>query len=488
MKYEHKVFDVTIIGSGLGGLIAANELAKENRSVLLLKEKDYQPSYLKEGYRFLPFSNFSERQIQTTLVKRIFRTLGLPFPQEESVRPETQLKRPEPTVDFQVILPTSRIDLYRERSLLQRELKREFSREFTQVETFYAELDRHKQILRALKSKEAMEPFFPVRPRSFLRRWSPFERIPQWKMGEKLPIDSLKLQKFVQLQTVSLGNLITDSLPLSLLSHLLLPDEENEWGRYVNLEMITETLLKKFLESGGRVEMIGGVKKMERRRREGFILSLTGEDKQFRSRFILFNAPFRSFFHLLGKRGKGAWKKGERIRPRYVIIPIFLGIREKVIPVGMRDLLISLQDIEKPYEGGNLLYISLNGKGDETQAPEGKRALMVQGLIPFGKVNPDSLKDLQKGLMNHLEYLFPFLENHFEFIDREWTDKQMSCWSYSHILYEPTRPFHWRQGIVPVRLSDRLYFTGKETFPYLGIEGECLSGLMAGREISKRYS
>ena len=490
MKYQPKVFDCAIIGSGLGGLIAANGLVKENRSVLLLKEKNYHPSYIREGYRFLPFSNFSERRIQTALLNRIYRTLGIPFPahpQEESGPPETKLKNPEPGVDFQVILPTVRIDLYRERSLLQKEWKREFPREFTQVENFYAELDQQNQILKALKNKEPMESLFPVRPGSFFKRWFPFERLPEWKMGEKLPNGSFELQKFIQLQTTSIGNLVSDSLPLSLVSHLLLPDEEYEGGKYIDLEIVIENLFKEFLESGGRVESIEGVKKMERRRREGFILSLKGEDIQFRSKSVLFNSPLHSLFSLLSKRGKVALKRAGRIGPQYVIVPIFLGIREKVVPVGMRDLLVSLQDIEKPYERGNLLLIGLSGRGDETQAPEGWRALIAQGFIPFGKVDPDSLDDLQRGVMKHLGHLFPFLENHIEFINREWTDQQISCWSYSHVLYETNRPFQWREGIVPVRLSNHLYFTGKENFPYLGIEGECLSGLMAGREISKRY-
>lgn len=491
MKYQPKVFDVAIIGSGLGGLIAANGLAKENRSVLLLKEKDYHPSYLREGYRFLPFSNFSERRIQTTLLNRVYQTLGIPFPihpQEESGQPETKLKKPEPGGDFQVILPTARIDLYRERSLLRKEWKREFPREFTQVENFYAELDRHKQILKALKNREAMESLFPVRPGSFLKRWFPFERLPKWKIGEKLPNSSSDLQKFIQLQTTSLGNLVSDLLPLSLVSHLLLPDEEYEGGKNIDFEIVIENLFKNFLESGGRVELIEGLKKMEKRRREGFILSLKGEDKQFRSKSVLFNSPLHSLFNLLSKRGKATLKRAGRIGPQYVMVPIFLGICEKVVPVGMRDLFVSLQDIEKPYEKGNLLLISLSERGDETRAPEGRRALIAQGFIPFGKVDPDSLDDLQSGVMKHLGYLFPFLENHIEFIDRKWTDQQISCWSYPHLLYETNHPFQWREGIVPVRLSNRLYFTGKENFPYLGLEGECLSGLMAGREISKRYS
>lgn len=490
MKYQHKVFDAAVIGSGLGGLIAAAYLARENRNVLLLKESGYQPSCVREGYRFLPFSNFSEKRIKTALLKRVFRTLDISFPphqQEESGQTENKLKKPEREVDFQVILPRARIDLYQERSLLQREWKREFPLELTQVENFYSELDRIKHILKMLKSKEPMEPLFPVRPRSLFRRWFSFDTLPKGRMGEKLSNHSSEFKKFMQLQTTSLGNLISDSLPVSLVSHLLLSDEENELGKYVDLEIMTENIFEKFFQSGGRVEAVEGLKKVEMKRREGFVLSLKGEDKLFRSRSVILNSPLHSLLNLFAKRGKRVLKWGERVGPRYVFVPIFLGIREKVIPVGMRDFFVSILDLEKPYEGGNLLFLSLSQKGDEAQAPEGRRALIAQGLIPFGRSDQDSFDDLQNGVMRHLRHLFPFLEKHIELIDREWTDRQIACWSYPHFLYETNHHFRWREGIVPVRLSNHLYFTGKESFPYLGFEGEVLSGLMAGREILKRY-
>ena len=61
-----------------------------------------------------------------------------------------------------------------------------------------------------------------------------------------------------------------------------------------------------------------------------------------------------------------------------------MGIRDKVVPGGMRDLLVSIRDLEKPYEEGNVLCLRLSPRGDEGEAPEGRRALTVQSLAPFG--------------------------------------------------------------------------------------------------------
>jgi phytoene dehydrogenase-like protein len=171
-----------------------------------------------------------------------------------------------------------------------------------------------------------------------------------------------------------------------------------------------------------------------------------------------------------------------------VLIPLFLGIREKVVPVGMRDLLVSILDLNKPYEGGNLLFISLSQKGDESEAPEGRRALIVESLMIPKRWDPDLFVEHQKGVMKHLNHLFPFLEENIEFTDWDWVNEQFSCWSYPHFLYETTSDFQWREGVVPNRISNNFYFIGKESFPYLGIEGEVLSGLIVAQQILEKYS
>ena len=480
MKHHPKIFDVALLGAGLAGLIAATRLAKENRSVLLLKEEKYRSVYARDGYRFVPFSNFSEKLIKTNLLQKI------PFLTDRR-RERKGGGRSEQKASFQVILPESRIDLYHERPVLQREWKREFPGELNLIENFYAALDRTKQVLKKLKSKELPDPLFPVHPRSFIKRWFPFDGLPKGRTDQWLSISSPEFKKFIQLQMISRGNLLSDSFPVSLVSYLLLNDEMDGWWKSGDLEDVKQGLLEKFIQSGGRIEEIEGVEKAEMKWREGFTLSLKGGKSIFQSRSLILNAPLHRVSGLFGTRGKAVSRWSKKIRPHDVLIPFFLGIREKVTPVGMRDLLISILDLKKPREGGNLLLLSLSRRGDETQAPEGKRALTVQSLLPFEKSEKDPLSDLEDGVMKHLKHLFPFLENHIEFIDRKWADDQMDCWSYPHYLYKTDSDFQWRKGVVPTRISNRLYFTGKENFPQLGVEGEILSGLKAGEEISNKF-
>ena len=92
----------------------------------------------------------------------------------------------------------------------------------------------------------------------------------------------------------------------------------------------------------------------------------------------------------------------------------------------------------------------------------------------------------QSGVLSHLRQLIPFLEKYTEFIDFEWGSEQVSRWSYPHFLFETASDFNWREGVIPTRLSGNLYFLGKENFPYLGLEGEILGGLLAAKQILQK--
>jgi phytoene dehydrogenase-like protein len=307
-------------------------------------------------------------------------------------------------------------------------------------------------------------------------------------MDERLAPFSREFREFLQLQLISRGNLFSDQFPISLAGYLLSHDETDEWVSEIDLERLKEKILEKFFQTGGRIEEIGRVERVEKGWRKGITLSLKGEERTFRSKFLIFNSPLHCISNLLGKKKRRLSKWGRRIPPRYVLIPLFLGIREKVVPVGMRDLLVSILDLNKPYEGGNLLFISLSQKGDESEAPEGRRALIVESLMIPKRWDPDLFVEHQKGVMKHLNHLFPFLEEHIEFTDWDCAGEQFSCWSYPHFLYETTSDFQWREGVVPNRISNNFYFIGKESFPYLGIEGEVLSGLIVAQQILEKYS
>ena len=480
MKRAGNEQEIIILGSGIGGLIAGTLLVKNNHPVLILKENRYQPSYSIKGYRFFPFSNFSEKRISPNLIKNISQTLNLPLlieTQEEGNSVKNISGKSKQRATFQVILPKARIDIFPERSLSQKEWMREFPKEVGQIEKFYNELEQIQHLLPSV---------YPFRQRSFIKKLFSFDSLPKEGVDKKLFSFSRNFIEFIQLQLISRGSLYSNRFPISLAAHILF-DETNELNLNFDFEKLEREILNQFLKLGGKIEEIDRVNEVNQGWRKGITLFLEGDPREFCSDFLIFNSPLHRISSLPGKKGKELIKWGEKIKPLYVMPPLFLGIREKVIPVGMKDLLISILDIEKPYQDGNVLFISLSPKGDETQAPEGKRALTVESLMELRKWEQTLLVDYQKGVMEHLYPLFPFLEDHIEFLDFQWAREQIPKWSYSHYLYETTSDFNWREGVVPVRISKKIYFVGKENFPYLGLEGEIFSGFMAAQQILKKY-
>jgi phytoene dehydrogenase-like protein len=489
-KQEAEEHEVVILGSGLGGLIAGALLSRGNRRVLLLKEKRYQPSFVREEYRFIPFSNFSEMRLKHSLSQKISQILKLPFPsgeREGGRKLDRKFGTPKQEVAFQVILPKGRVDLFSQRSLMRGEWKREFPKETGQIEQFYEEMEEILPLLKRTNLERDVRSVFPIRYVQWIKRGFPFRSLPRERVSERLSPFSKEFQKFVQLQLIAWGNLTSDQIPLYLATYLLLKDKGEEWIDPAELERMEKMILERFAQSGGKIEEIEGVEKIEGGGWRKFTLSLKGETRTFRARFLILNSPLHRVSHLMGTKKRKLSRWMEKIRPRYAILPVFLGVEDKAIPVGMRDLLVSLLDLEKPYGGGNLLLLHLSLKGDREWAPEGKRALTVESLVPVEKWNSSSLDEHLKGVMRHLHQLFPFLEPSIEFMDWSWAKGQFFSWSYPHFIYETNHGFKWGDGVIPTRLSRNLYFVGKENYPYLGLEGEVLCGRSVGKQLLEKF-
>jgi hypothetical protein len=490
MKQPPNEPEVIVLGSGLGGLVAGTLLSKNNHSVFLLREKGYQSSYSTKGYHFVPFSNFSEKSLKPRLVRKISQALNLSLlmgTREDGKQAKATPDKSKQRSTLQIVLPRARIDIFAQRSLSQREWTREFPKEVVQIEKFYNELDQIQHLLQKVNGKKNSPAFFPFRQRSLITKIFPFDPLPNEGVDKKLSLFSREFRELIQLQLISRGNFYSDRFPLSLATQVLF-DGTNELNSDIDSEKIEKEILNQFLRSGGRVEEIDRVKEINLGWRKGFTLTMEGNPAVFRSQFLVINSPLHRITPFLGKKRKRLLKWERKIKPLFMMIPLFLGIHEKVIPVGMKDFLISILDLGKPYDDGNVLFLSLSPKGDETRAPAGKRALTVESLMDVGKWEQTHLADYQQGVMKHLYHLFPFLEHYIEFVDFQWVSDHVPKWSYSHFLYEPTSDFYWREGVVPIRMSKNIYFVGKENFPYLGLGGEVFSGLTAAQHILKKYS
>ncbi len=490
MKWLGNEQEVIVLGAGLGGLVAATLLSKHSHSVLLLRERGYQSSWSTRGYHFVPFSSLSEKSLRPGLVRKISQALSLSLlmgTREDGRQAKGAPDRLRQRSKLQVILPRARIDVFRERSLLQKEWRREFPDEASRIEELYDELDRIHHVLQELGGKKQGSAFFPFRRRGLIAKMFSFDRLPNEGVDKTLSHFSREFREFVQLQLISRGNFYSDRFPLSLATQVLF-DGASEPNSDYDSERLEKEILNQFLRSGGRIEEIDGLREVTLGWRKGFAVTSEGSPAVFRSQFLILNCPLQNISSFLGKQGKGILRWQKKIKSSFMLLPLFLGIDEKAVPVGMNDVLVSILDSGKPYDDANLLFLSLSLRGDKAMAPAGKRALTVEGLMDPGKWGLTDPAEYQRKVMDHLYSLFPFLEQYIDFVDFQWARDHVLRWSYPHFLYESASDFDWREGIVPTRMSKKVYFVGKENFPYLGLGGEVFSGMTAAEHILKQSS
>lgn len=473
-------YDVIVIGSAIGGLFAASLIARnniKNISILILKEKAYETYLFKDGYRFIPFSNFSELNLNRTLKDWVIEELNISLPAiGNSLKsgPESRTG-----VSYQVLLPDNRIDIINAAPLFMIELEREFRNELDRIRKFYDEIRSIRDRLKDEKGKVVPSNLFPAYRANLLRKWisSIFKGREINKILSKF---SKEFGEFIKAQLIAFGNFYSNQISLSLSAYNLTKGT-GEIDKTLNIEKLNTIIINKLNSLGVRIQEVERIGKIERRK-DNFIINLDEEERILESRFIIINHPIKNIPYISDdeKRHLSKWER--LIKPCYIIIPFFLGIKEKVVPVGMKDLLVSIFNIDKPYDNGNLIYVFISPRGDEFWAPRGRRSLVVEALIPYKDIN--SLGDIfKKYVFLHLNHIIPFLEDYIDLIDFEWTKKQVSCWSYPHLIYEGPKSFDWRAGIIPNKISRNLFFIGKENFPYLGLEGELISAYFTAHDI-----
>ena len=294
-------YDVILLGSGLGSLVAGILLSRGKLSVLLLKERGDDPSLTREGYRFVPFSNFSEKIVRSPSLRKLFQALALQPLSSRRIEKEQTKMDPYSSVQrvpFQVILPEARVDLFCDRAQLHGEWEREFPGELPRVEHFYNEIADCGNRLKREGSQRDASPFFPLRPPSLFRWFHSSE-----PLLSLFPF-SKEFRTFIQLQLMAWGSLLPDRCATSLAAYLLSLDESSEWVSNVDLEELKGNLQVEYLRSGGRIQEIESVEKVDKGWRKGFALKLGGDEKIIRSKFLVLHSPLHRIVNLPGKRGK----------------------------------------------------------------------------------------------------------------------------------------------------------------------------------------
>jgi phytoene dehydrogenase-like protein len=246
---------------------------------------------------------------------------------------------------------------------------------------------------------------------------------------------------------------------------------------------ITELLLQRFREYGGELLQQEKVTGIDQAGRENITL-LLGSGQQISTRTM-------STSEGLAYGIKGLWRGKKPVLDKNTdsVHPVrfYLGLEEKVIPLGMEDNLLLMHEGDGGPLGLKCCFLALSSAGSK-MAPEGKRSLTVTAFLSaetLADLTRDQVAEIRDDLLLALESVIPFLGeglDHFS-SDLEAADELR--------LNRPlgTGITAWMPGIIG-RMAVAARYRGrvaiiKPTPNELGIEGEALAALSTAGVLRK---
>ncbi|MCE9625791.1 MAG: hypothetical protein K8R69_10145 [Deltaproteobacteria bacterium] len=474
--------DILILGTDLAGLITGAFLAKRGLAVTVLNfEKDVS----------LEKKNIQPNLI-THLESRLFKNiLGRLSILDHELNILSRLEVP-----YQTVLPKHRIDVYRDREKLYRELKREFPQDFENVKAFYETMDNFDATLDSEKLQELILPKglrAGWRFKKFVKETGLNQRVSDLvaRLGADREVQSFLESQLKLLSKTHSANPFTYQITKSLSNeNCILFEVKGGIGHLKKL------FLDKIEAYNGRIKNETHIEKIvfEKRRVKG--VQLGGFEGMIGCRYLLWNDEIRGLLNYLPKkwRTRKLRRNIEAVTPRYYHFSIQYQLDPEVIPVGMRENLILIGDPQEELTGTN--YLHLNTYHPAQNDPQGQAFLTVSYLLNADKLHePSSYFDgLHADITQRLKKLMPFSDGkvrlHFPLENKASENPEMLFpmeKSDFEIFREnatanPIYEVHPNEfgGLFP--LSHRtpyknLLLTSPEILAALGFEGKFLLGL-----------
>lgn len=473
-------WDVVILGANGGGVLAGAILAKKGFSVLIVEEKAKAgPSRRK--YRFRRFSNLSELLLSRHVVEGIYQWLGIPLARGEFAHRDD--------LTCQIILPGHRVDISPNRTDLLEQMKSEFPGDFDLIETLYARLGEEDWVRRTMMARGGEKTFLDRIGRRLVRRYHTSSDRPLSAFLAPLRKNNA-LARFIDVQIKSMSYLFMEDSPFGLARHLMgILVQDDVLMDMMGPQGLMDRVKGEMMRGGGRIITLESLEGIRIEKSEGeFRITTRGKGQPMASRVCIGTIPFRLLRKLIPTAfsGKKWAERSERLWPKYFIFSLNLGIDAEGIPVGLGDCFISLRDVDAPYKNGNLLMACMGPEG--VGAPAGKRSMTINTLVPVGEAA--GIEGIIQEMLDHVLEVAPFLDRSIRVMDgRPPTEGYRGQWTTRDIIYGGTLPFRVGDAILPTTTPlEGLYLACRENFPYLGFEGEILSGIKAAQAILRHFS
>lgn len=283
------MYDVIIIGAGVGGLSCAAKLAKNGKKILILEKIPHiggtSHIFERKGYIF-PMGPLSFSF--PNLVKKLLKEMG--------VNEEIEFKRNH----FQLISPNIDIIYSQQWNKFRENLKRLFKRDKQGIDLFFKEFDK---VINAIKKVHEWHPDFLIRKRKAIAA----EQMLKTHKGEFDIINKYNkinskdlLNKYIKDNNLKrlLGSQGTFQ-PVMNMIHLAfmwnVMSKEGIWFPSCGIHGINQLLYESIIKNGGEIRLNTPVKEVliENNKAVGI---KTFDDQIYNSKWVVANADYKKVF------------------------------------------------------------------------------------------------------------------------------------------------------------------------------------------------
>ncbi|HEY9852910.1 MAG TPA: carotenoid isomerase [Leptolyngbyaceae cyanobacterium] len=489
-------FDVIVIGSGIGGLVTATQLAAKGASVLVL-ERYLIPGgsagyFERSGYRFDVGASMIfgfGKQGTTNLLTRALDAVNVSL---ETI--------PDP-VQINYHLPDG-LDLrvHRNYEKFLQELIDYFPHEQQGIRQFYDECWKVFNCLNAMELLSLEEPRYLMRV---------FFQHPLACLGlvKYLPLNAGDiarryiqdpiLLKFIDMECYCWSVVPADQTPM-INAGMVFSDRHYGGINYPKggVGQIAQKLVEGLEKAGGQIQYKARVSNILKENGRAVGVQLASGDV-YRAKRIVSNATrWDTFEKLMPPEEMPAVEKKwqQRYQKSPSFLSVHLGIAADVLPIGTDCHHILLEDWQKMEEPEGTIFVSIPTLLDPDLAPEGHHIVHTftpswmedwQGLSP--SEYEQKKEQAAERIIHRLEKIFPGLEPGLDFMEvgtprthRRFLGRVDG--SYGPI---PRRKLLGLLGMPFNRTSvPGLYCVGDSTFPGQGLNAVAFSGFACGHRIA----
>lgn len=483
-------YDVIVLGTQLGPLLAGTLLAKRGFRVLLVAQDDLPATYELGGVTW-PRAPFTFTAAGSPAARRIFAELAL----HQVFRRRATAHDPA----FQVVQPQHRVDITAEDVDLDREIEREFPEVRRPVEDFHKSVAHLAQDVDRIVTRDLVWP-----PETFLEKRE-FARATVSRVAVRDPFAEFPDKHPFRLVAHAPAR-FADGMDPDHMTPLRLMRLYGAWRSGAAVLEGGEPALRQMLVEKLRTHS-GDLREKDRAdaliQKRGVVtgVRIGGSGEELGASFVVGGSDIAKVLRLLPDRTpfEELFEKTGEPQPRWYRYTLNVLVRAEAVPIGMARDVFFVRDPKLPLSSENCMHVQVDAPDTE-----GRRLMCVEVLLPRRAVEDTMgyISGVREKIFASLAALVPFLGRHTLAIDSPHDGRPMQDIVRACDVAHPepwTRGLHTMQAVhaypvpttlgtcaLPVRTPvKRLLICNSQVVPGLGMEGLMLAAWSVARIVTR---